>query len=363
VPGINQATCGDGYTAAATISDVWNPGGGWFSVSTHAVLVSMQYPIQVGSGYGQSEWTDEQLLGDGAFGLLPPGATGIRFRNAVAGQNAVVTAAIAQGNEPALAISATGTLTVVGPGVNFQHNDAAVATEPTIDFEDGSGVTWTLTDDPAGTRVKVALAVSKAPAPTHTVLTGGAGTYNTPSGCRAILVECIGGGAGGGGTAALGAGASAAGGGGGGGAYSASLLEPPAASYAYSVGGGGNGGAGVGGAAGGSTSFGTILAKGGSPGTSGGASYQNGGAGGAVAGGSGDVQLGGAPGTNGLAVTAGAALGGNGGMAACGGGGGLNNNAGYQFGGGGGGTQGLGPLGAQTGGNGAGGVIIVTEFY
>ena len=117
MPTINQVVVGDTYTDAASIRDVWNPnGGGWFSVTNHPVFVSLQYPINKDprSGFGQSEWTDDQLLGSGAFGLLPPGATGIRFKNAVAGSAATVTATIAQGNEPSLAISALGSIAVSG---------------------------------------------------------------------------------------------------------------------------------------------------------------------------------------------------------------------------------------------------------
>jgi hypothetical protein len=370
VPGINQVTVGDQYgttTPRAQILDVFTSSGGWFSVSSNPVVVQLQY------GYrGSSRFTDEQVLGVGAFGTLPPGCTGIRFRNLNAGSAGTVTAYIGAGGkppdaranvwpEPVLAISALGSLTVVGAGVNFQHNDLAVATEPTIDFEDGTGVTWTLTDDPGNTRVKVAAVVK---GPTNNLVTGGAGNYNPPAGCQAILVECIAGGGGGGGTAAIGAGASAAGGGGGGGGYSASLIQAPVGPYAYSVGAAGNGGAGVGGAAGGDTTFGGVItAKGGGGGTAGAGSYQNGGAGGSTAGALGQIQLGGSPGESGKAVTTGAAIGGNGGAAARGGGGGLNNNPGYQFGGGGGGTQAVGATGAQTGGNGAGGAVIVTEYY
>ena len=72
-------------------------------------------------------------------------------------------------------------------------------------------------------------------APTRTVLaTAGSGTYNTPAGCRALLVECIGAG---GGTPALSINPTNAGvgGGGGGGAYAASVIPTPAASYPYTV--------------------------------------------------------------------------------------------------------------------------------
>jgi len=48
--------------------------------------------------------------------------------------------------------------TATGGGVGVEHNDALVATEPNIDFEDGGGVTWTVTDDAPFSRVKIAAA-------------------------------------------------------------------------------------------------------------------------------------------------------------------------------------------------------------
>ena len=47
-----------------------------------------------------------------------------------------------------------GVTSTSGGGVGVEHNDALVATEPNIDFEDG-GVTWTITDDAANSRVKI----------------------------------------------------------------------------------------------------------------------------------------------------------------------------------------------------------------
>jgi hypothetical protein len=77
-----------------------------------------------------------------------------------------------------------------------------------------------------------------------TYLTSGTGaTYTTPTGVRAIYVECVGGGGGGGGVDGQGAGTGAGGGGGGGGGYVAKLITSPSASYTYTIGAGGAGGA------------------------------------------------------------------------------------------------------------------------
>jgi hypothetical protein len=50
--------------------------------------------------------------------------------------------------------------TIPVPGIGFQHNDAAQLNEVIADFEDG-GIVWTLTDDAANHRVKIAGAASR----------------------------------------------------------------------------------------------------------------------------------------------------------------------------------------------------------
>lgn len=340
MPGINQATVGDDYTAAATVQDVFTSTGGWFSVASHPVIVQLQW----GPNASGSRWSDEQTLGSGAFGTIPPGCTGIRFKNLVAGAAATVTAYVGAGGpppdprgnvwpEPALAISAIGSVTTSGT------------------------------------------------APTQTVVTAsGAGTYTLPSGCVAILVECWGAGGGGAGSPATGAGQVGLGGGGGGGGYSAQMIAAPASSYTYSVGAGGAGGGAVNGSPGGDTTFGpgpSVRAKGGGGGTvtvgpSAVPAQVGGGAGGAASGGVGTVLEDGAAGGTSWALTAT--------QIGTGGGGGsprgtptaapgittsaLNGANGTSPGGGGrgtGNTQNQG--GGRTGGTGANGQIVVTEFY
>jgi hypothetical protein len=48
-------------------------------------------------------------------------------------------------------------------GVTWEHNDALVAVEPGGDFEDSSSVAWTVTDDAANTRAKIAATVLTFP--------------------------------------------------------------------------------------------------------------------------------------------------------------------------------------------------------
>jgi hypothetical protein len=180
---------------------------------------------------------------------------------------------------------------------------------------------------------------------TMTVYTSGSGTYTTPTNCKAIYIQMVGGGGNGG------SGASGAGGGGGAGGYLEVVINSPSASYTYAVG-----------AAGGNTTFNstTYSANGGSVGTAGSVAA-NGGSGGTATGGSlnitgatGGYGWGGAPYYNGGYGAA--SFFGGGGMNS-----GTNNgnaSAGVVYGSGGGGGVGGGAAGA-----GVGGLIIITEFY
>jgi len=103
-------------------------------------------------------------------------------------------------------------------------------------------------------------------------LTASSGTYTTPAGARALIVQAIGGG-GAGGCSNISAGASA----GEAGSYGELIITSPSASYSYAIGAGGSActaGTGTSGGAGSATTFGTSLlscpgGNGGSPGGSG----------------------------------------------------------------------------------------------
>lgn len=216
-----------------------------------------------------------------------------------------------------------------------------------------------------------------------TIYTSGSGTYNLPSGIRAIRVHLVGGGGGGGGAQGNSTGSGAAGGGGGGG-YVSALITSPASSYSYSVGGGGIGGSGASagnGTSGGNTTFSTYTAGGGVGGTGviDSATYVSaaGGGGGTATGG--DVNLTGQDGAIGVGASS-AALGlvlrvGSGGDAAglYGGPGapGLTPTSltstsaganGEVYGGGGSGGCVGDSTADATGGNGADGYILIEEF-
>lgn len=176
------------------------------------------------------------------------------------------------------------------------------------------------------------------------------GTWTKPSRCRYVKVR-VGGGGGGGGSSNSNAGA-----GGGGGGYAEKLIDVTAiSSVSVTVGAGGTGGvSGGNGTAGGASSFGAHCSATG--GALGGAN--NGAAGSGGSGSGGDVNINGAAGH--ASVTA---FAGNGGASVLGGGGkavaGAAGENGGSYGGGGAGAS---NTNGQAG-NGAGGIVIVEEFY
>ena len=203
------------------------------------------------------------------------------------------------------------------------------------------------------------------------------GTSYTPTaGCTTIHLIMVGGGAGGGGVKGA-ASTSGAGGGGGSGGTCEITISSLSGSYTYGIGGGGAGGSGVtpsNGTDGGITTFTngatTYSAKGGSAGiacTSAGTLQVRAGGAGAVVSVNGDMNGTGSPGGYGVTVTSAICNSGNGGSTPYGGGGvGVNTasaagNNGTGYGSGGSGAVSV-ANNTQTGGNGAGGLIIVYEF-
>jgi hypothetical protein len=231
-------------------------------------------------------------------------------------------------------------------------------------------------DTPAFRALVAADIPSISKPPTQTIILTGTTVYNTPDGCKAILVELLGAGGGGGGAATAGSANGAAGGGGSGG-YARKLIASPAASYTVAVGAKGTGGA-AGqndGNAGGNTTWGspaTITAYGGVGGKGAAANgtintIYAGGAGGAPSLG-GDLNFAGNAGGRSIKLASVTILSsGQGGNSAFGGGGQARTTAGQGnsaagFGAGGGGAQSS-TTTAYAGGDGSDGVIIVTEYY
>ncbi len=93
---IRAVPCGDSYTAAATIEYQYEGSGGYFQVATNSVYMQLLWGKQ-----GGEQWTNE-ILADPCNGSLSPGIIGIRFRNAVAGQVAVVSAGLSLRDEPSI---------------------------------------------------------------------------------------------------------------------------------------------------------------------------------------------------------------------------------------------------------------------
>lgn len=202
-------------------------------------------------------------------------------------------------------------------------------------------------------------------------------TWTKDAGLKYIIVEVVGGGGGGGACPTTSSGEQSAAGGGGGAGYSRKLFlasELPATCTATIGSGGGGGTSGGNGSAGGNSTFAgtgitTVQGNGGSGGNPGGTSSNNrneGGAGGEASGG--DLNAAGQGGGLGSVIGDQRVPAGAGGNAGNGSGGAraANNTAGYNatgYGGGGSGSS-LAPSSTgRGGGDGADGVVIVTEFY
>lgn len=155
---INTVTA-DKYSDAggATIQYVYESPGGWCTCNAQVFAQLLHSPQ--GAQQGQEQWSDEFVLPAGAH-YIQRGAIGIRFRSFTAGNPVQVTAAVFYRDEPAMVLGGSGIATPTSSvaSLNFQHNDIAVATEPTADFEDAAGANnliWTVVDDVANTRVKI----------------------------------------------------------------------------------------------------------------------------------------------------------------------------------------------------------------
>lgn len=333
MPVLNQVLAPDTYNSKnAILSNCWGARGGWFSVTGAGAFVQLQFSRLNSTYQGEEDWTQEIQVGAGAFATLPVNCIGVQFRNSVAGTPATITAQIAVGDEPPLAISALGSISTSGR------------------------------------------------APTRTLLgTPGTGTYTPPTAAVAILIELWGGGGGGGGAPATNAGSGGAGQGGAAGAYASSIIPAPAVSYPFTVGAGGVGVAGNNGTAGQTTSFGTgpiVQAGGGAFGnqSSAAAGGWNIGPSAPTGGTIGQIQLtgqgGGPAGLMGAITQPFPGVGGNSPNGGLGGqpavsnnGSNPGNNGTVPGGGGSGAANGPSQATAQPGGSGGTGLIIITEFY
>ncbi|MGB3044203.1 MAG: phage tail protein [Xanthobacteraceae bacterium] len=199
------------------------------------------------------------------------------------------------------------------------------------------------------------------------------GTYTPSPGCRALLVELVGGGGGGGASGVVGSGQLGMGDGGAGGGYARKLITDVAASYACTIGAGGAPAETSGQAeSGGTTSFGTELSATGGWGGNNVAPGSNPNAGAYWFGGvgiGGDVVYQGGSGTPGLrfsSINSVAGAGGDSTFGRGGGGSGATNVVGFDgtgYGSGGGGGLLVGAGSGVRGGYGKAGVIFVQELF
>lgn len=157
---LNAQQTSDNYTAANTLQNVYESKGGWIVCSAQLYA---QQQLSQGAQQGSETFGEEFLLPSGAH-YLEPGTIGLRVRSATTGSPVLYTICLFWKYDNAMVLGGTG-ISSPNPGVaalNFQHNDIAVATENTADFEDAAALNpanlslvWTVVDDPANTRVKI----------------------------------------------------------------------------------------------------------------------------------------------------------------------------------------------------------------
>jgi hypothetical protein len=342
-------------TAAAT-----DPGNGVVNATTGYKVASVEYPMAANGivkrtgTYAYSAATGGQGAGD--FVSAPGGSNGqVQFNSA----------GVFSGNQK-LAYDTTTAAYIVEAG-NLVFTDVATHTRKfafnASSVTAGQQRTITIPDS------DVTLSPTKI-----TVLTGN-GTFTTNTATRAMWVELIAGGGGGGGAKGSATPTCMAAGGGAGGGYVAQYITTPAATYAYVAGAGGAGGLATpaAGTAGTNTTFGATLTAtgggGGAIGTAASALAIGGIAGSGVSGSGGQtIALISSDGGTGLIFSGSIGFSGGGGGAPKGGGNTVGKAAagagltGAQYGGGGSGALSISVTGVA-GGNGANGVIMVTEFF
>ncbi len=207
----------------------------------------------------------------------------------------------------------------------------------------------------------------------RTFTAAGTTTYTPSSGTRAVLVEVQGGGGGGGSSSATGSGATSLGSSGGGGGYARKYLTSGFTGISITVGAGGAGGAagGVGGNGGGTSSFGSILSATGGAGGAGpnnGSAYPSTGPGQTGGQGTGgDFNANGGASYTSIALSSSQLLMGAAGSSMLGTSGlpytvSAPGNTGNGFGSGGCGGLSYASTAGQAGGNGAPGIVIITEY-
>jgi len=195
----NQNTA-DTYTdtGGANINSVYDSKGGWIAMAA-TVYAQVQHSSAPNQQQGQEQWSEEFILPAGAH-FLQQGIIGIRCRSFTAGNPVAVSAAIFYKDEPAITLGGSGISTPASSvaSLNFQHNDLAIATEPTADFEDQAAgstnltINWTVVDDPANTRVKITPVISWASPTVFPNAIGGGSASNAIGAAAGYILQPIG---------------------------------------------------------------------------------------------------------------------------------------------------------------------------
>lgn len=163
---INNVTTQDGYSAAATFPPDIYTTSIVFDIGNQPVLLQVWRFLNPDEPT-QTFLDENEALYTAGLGYILENVAGFRVRSASPGNPAqLIAKRFLQADQkltPGLAF--TGTINAQGalapapntPLVQVQHNAALVGTEPALDFEDGTGlgVTWTVTDDGPGGRIRV----------------------------------------------------------------------------------------------------------------------------------------------------------------------------------------------------------------
>ena len=136
---LDSILCGNDYTVAASVQDVYNSNGGYFVIQNNDTYMRMQYGT-----LGNTTWTQEVHVPVGN-GILQPGTLGVQFRNYTAGSVATVSVSLSNQTEPALALTAGGQ---AGTPVVSLINGVTGSVSPTGTVVSGSG--WSATNPGAG---------------------------------------------------------------------------------------------------------------------------------------------------------------------------------------------------------------------
>jgi len=237
IPTWNQSTTGNAATATK-LAATKNINGVAFDGSADITITAIADAGTLSGTTLNATITGSSLTSVGTITTGTWSATNIGIAHGGTNTNATPTAgAIIYGNGTAYAISAAGT--------SGQYLQSA-----------GTGAP-----------------IWAQPGPASIQVLNTSGTYTTPAGVKAIIIELVGGGGGSGAiAAATGNNNGTVSGGGGSGSYTRALIINPASSYTYIIGLGGTASAiGVAGGNGGATSFnaGTITAPGGTGGAAG----------------------------------------------------------------------------------------------